>query len=176
MYPDLAVAEDFGDSQSILPDTIWLEKWLKITTNPTIRVKIPPSACLISTPLSLLAWKTLLDDHPNRQLIQFLLDGITNGFRLGFNHTDSSLKPAKRNLPLAIAHPQVVEEYLQHEISMQRVAGPFPLTLVPDILTSRFDVIPKSHQINKWRYILYLSFRKGKRVSDGIPKDLSSLH
>ena len=76
----------------------------------------------------------------------------------------------KRNLPLATAHPEVVEEYLQHEISMQRVAGTFPLTLVPDLQISRFGVIPKSHQINKWRLILNLSFPKAKSVNDGILK------
>ena len=175
MYPELAVVEDTEDSQSTLPDAIWLEKWQRITANP-IRVKIPPSACLISTPLSVPTWTKMLDAHPNRQLVQFFLDGITNAFRLGFNHTDSSLKPVKRNLPLATAHPEVVEEYLQHEISMQRVADPFPLTLVPDIHISRFDIIPKSHQINKWKLILDFSFPKGKSVNDVILKDLCSLH
>ena len=160
VYPELAVIEDIEDFQSILPDAVWLEKWQKITANP-IRVKIPPSACLISTPLSVPTWTKLLDAHPNRQLVQFFLDDITNGLRLGFNHTDSSFKPVKRNLPLATIHPEVVEEHLQHEISMQRVAGSFPLTLVPDIHISRFGVIPKSHQTtNKWRLILDLSFPK----------------
>ena len=118
MYPELAIAEGIEDSQSTLPDAIWLEKRVKIMANP-IRMKLPPSACLISTPLSVPAWTKLFDTHSNRQLVQFYLDGITNGFWLGFNHTDSNLKPVQSNLPLATAHlGEIVKEYLQHEISM----------------------------------------------------------
>ena len=82
----------------------------------------------------------------------------------------------KRNLPLAKAHPEVVEGYLQHEISMQKVAGPFPLTLLPEIHISRFGVIPKCHQINKWRLISDPSLPKVKSVNDRILKDLCSLY
>ena len=70
----------------------------------------------------------------------------------------------------------IVIEYLQHEISLKIVAGPFPRTLLSDVHVSRFGVIPKSHQTNRWRLILDLSFPKGKSVNDGIPKDLCSLH
>ena len=171
MYPELAGSEGIEDFQGTLPDAIWLKKWLKIKATP-IRVKILPSACLISTPLSAPTWTKLLDANPNRQLVQCFLNGITNGFQLEFNHTDSSVKPVKRSLPLPTAHREVVEEYLQHEISMQRVAGPFPLTLVPYIHISRCGFIPKSHQINKWRLILDFSFPKGKSVNDRILKDL----
>jgi len=123
---DAAVTEPIGHPQDILPDSMWLEKWEKITAAPTIVIpKIPPSACVISTPLLLPAWTHLLAGHPNQQLVQFFLDGISNGFRLGFNHTKSSVKSTGRNLPAAFAHPEVVTEYLRHEISMKRVAGLF---------------------------------------------------
>ena len=171
---DAAVPELIGNPQDILPDITWLEKWLEITATPTIVPKIPPSACVISTPLLLPAWTDLLAGHPNQKLVKFFLDGISNGFRLGFDHTKFILKSAGRNLPAAVAHPEVVIEYLQHEISMKRVAGPFPV--LHDVHISRFGVIPKSHQINKWRLILDLSFPKGRSVNDGIPKDLCSLH
>ena len=59
---------------------------------------------------------------------------------------------------------------------MQRIVGPFPLTLGPDIHISRFGVIPKSHQISKWRLILDLSFPKRKSVNDRLLKDHCSLH
>ena len=40
---------------------------------------------------------------------------------------------------------------------------------------SRFGVIPKGHQPNKWRLIVDLSFPKGHSINDGIPKHLCSL-
>ena len=82
MGEDVAVPELIGNPQDILPDITWLKKWLEITATPTIVPKIPPSACVISTPLLLPAWTNLLAGHPNQKLVQFFLDGISNGFRL----------------------------------------------------------------------------------------------
>ena len=131
-----------GDFQDILPDTTWLKRWQKIPAASTAAPEIPPSACVTSTPLSPRAWTEMLASHSNQQLVCFFLDGISNGFRLGFNHTQSTLKFAGKNLLAAMAHPDIVIEYLQHEISLKRVAGPFPRTLLPDVHVSRFGVTP----------------------------------
>ena len=40
---------------------------------------------------------------------------------------------------------------------------------------SRFGVILKSHQSNKWRLIIDLSHPQGKSVNDGVQKDLCSM-
>ena len=43
-----------------------------------------------------------------------------------------------------------------------------------EIHYSRFGVIPKNHQPDKWRLIIDLSHPKNYSVNDGIPKDLCS--
>ena len=53
--------------------------------------------------------------------------------------------------------------------------GPFPRARVPTVHISRFGVIPKSHQQNKWRLIVDLSYPKGRSINDGIPKELCSM-
>ena len=104
----------------------------------------------------------------------FFLDGLANGFRIGFSSPLSTLRPSRRNLPSALEHPKVVDEYLQKEITENRVAGPFlPEACVGHI--SRFGVIPKSHQHNKWRLIFDLSSPRGHSVNDGVPKELCSM-
>lgn len=40
---------------------------------------------------------------------------------------------------------------------------------------SRFGVIPKSHQHDKWRLIIDLTYPNGHSVNDGIAKSLCSL-
>ena len=137
------------DLQDILTDTTWLEKWLRTPAAHAAAFKIPSSACAISTPLSLPAWMDMLASHPNQLLVHFFLEGISNGFRPGFNHRQSTLKSARRNLPPAIPHPDIVIEYLQHEISLRRVAGPFSQSLLPYVHVSGFGVILKCHQINR---------------------------
>ena len=60
--------------------------------------------------------------HPNRQQVDFVLDGIRHGFKLGFSHTQW-LKSAKKNKSSADQHASVIDEYLANEMSRGRVAG-----------------------------------------------------
>ena len=78
---------------------------------------------------------------------------------------------SRRNIPSALDHP---DQYLQKEVDEQRVAGPFPIYACVGHV-SRFGVIPKNHQPNKWRLIFYLSHPKGYSVNDDIPKELCSM-
>ena len=76
----------------------------------------------------------------------------------------------------AITHPDIVDDYLQNEITAGRVVGPFPAKSLPEVHISRFGVIPKNHHPDKWRLIVDLSYPSGHSVNDGIPKDLCSLN
>ena len=68
-----------------------------------------------------------------------------------------------------------VSQYLADEIAHQWVAGSFKRSVIPDAHISRFGVIPKNHQPNKWRLIIDLSHPASRSVNDGIPKNLCSL-
>ena len=122
-----------------------------------------------------LTWRHLLQSYPLQPLAQFFLQGIQSGFRIGFSHTQVDLKSAKKNLRSTEDHPEVVERYLQKEVAEQRVAGPFTKGYIQTTHVSRFGVIPKSHQANKWRLIVDLSSPKGSSINDGIPRDLCSM-
>ena len=82
------------------------------------------SPVLEITPLKVdqFAWE--LRHHPNRQVCNFVLDGLRNGFKLGFQPT-LSLKSAKKNKSSAYQQPLVIDEYLAHEVPWGRVVGPF---------------------------------------------------
>lgn len=76
------------------------------------------------TPLQADQFALELQHHPDRQLVNYVLDGISNGFRVGFSPSHK-LKFAKNNKPSALQHAAVVDEYLAHEVSLGWVAGPF---------------------------------------------------
>ena len=86
-----------------------------------------------------------------------------------------ALQSTNKNLQAALLHPQVVDDYLQSELALQRISGPFQQTQCPVVQISRFGVIPKNHQPNKWRLIIDLSHPAGHSVNDNIPKALCSL-
>ena len=104
----------------------------------------------------------------------FFIAGISNGFRLGFSRPASWLKSARKNLSLAVLHPEVVDEYLAAELTKSHIASPFSKQDIPEAHISRFGVIPKKYS-QQWRLIVDLSHPVGFSVNDGIPKDLCSL-
>ena len=70
--------------------------------------------------------------------------------------------------------PQIVQEYLQKEVTEGRILGPFDPAKYPQIHTSHFGVIPKSTP-GKWRFIVDMSSPEGNSVNDRIHEPLCSL-
>ena len=154
----------------------WLQNWMKHLADSNQDLQIPGTAQQIHTPLRLGAWQQALSLYPNQQLAKFFLDGISEGFRIGYNYrTNGNLKSANKNLEGARQHPEVVDTYLSKEVALNRVAGPYNKSRIPNIQISRFGVIPKGHQQDSWRLIVDLSHPKSSSVNDGIPRDLCGL-
>lgn len=105
--------------------------------------------------------------------MDYIIQAILHGFRLGFDYGMVQLRSTSRNMQSAEENPEVVEQYLAKECGLGRVVGP----LKPDgrIHVSRFGVIPKSHQLGKWRLIVDLSASRGFSVNDSILSELCSL-
>ena len=150
-----------------------MSTWSAQTTNA--QVYVPNIATKVTTPLVSAAWYDLLLNYPSPPVVQFFMRGLLYGFHIGFDYSTTVLQSAKNNMHSALEHPHVVQEYLRKEVIEGRVAGPFRRELLPMAHISRFGVIPKSHQPNKWRLILDLSFPKDHSVNAGISTDLCSL-
>ena len=125
----------------------------------------------IQSPLVSKEWEKALQFHPDRAFVHYLLMCIQQGFRIGFDFT-CRLSSSPKHMCSANDHPSVVADYLANELHAGRILGPIPRHL-RDI--SSFGVIPKCHQVNKWRLVLDLSHPLQASVNAGIPKDLSSL-
>ena len=153
----------------------WLPLWTQHLTDTPEVSAVPPSACEINTPLNTQNWHKCLCRHPNQELVSYFLKGLSAGFRIGLCTPVHSLHSAHKYLQGALLHPQVVDDYLQTELSLGRISGPFQKSQCSTVQISRFGVIPKHHQPNKWRLIVDLSHPTGHSVNDYIPKALCSL-
>lgn len=60
-----------------------------------------------------------------------MIVGLSNGFHLGFNLVEVTLKSASQNMPEASLHPSVSYQYLPTELEKGRIAGPFPISPIP---------------------------------------------
>ena len=52
-----------------------------------------------NSPLNIAEWRWLLRDHPDAELVQYLLTGITEDFRIGYNYSRTCIS-TKCNLSL----------------------------------------------------------------------------
>lgn len=132
-----------------------------------------PRLTAITTPLKWNEWAKMLAHHPDRPFANYILSGISEGFRVGFNFR-VKLKAANKNMRSALQHPEVVQRHLETETKAGRVLGPFPPGDIK-VHTSTFGVIPKKYKPGKWRLILDLSHPENSSVNDGISCDLCSL-
>ena len=80
--------------------------------------------------------------------MDYILHGLQQGFHIGYKW-GGKLQGAKRNMPSALEHPEVVDKYLQEECQLGRVLGPFTPEEVPGTQASKFGVIQKSNQPGK---------------------------
>ena len=136
-----------------------------------VSTPLPPVS--VVSPLKPEVFAAKLAQHPDQRLVAFVLDGLRNGFRLGFQHS-KKLKSAKSNKASANQHSEVIDRYLANEVSLGRVAGPFSSPPFPTLHVSSFGVIPKKGQPGKWRLIVDLSSPGGLSVNDGIdPEEFS---
>ena len=60
--------------------------------------------------------------HPDRSKVDYVVTGLREGFKVGFHTETIQLKSAKRNCPSANKHPEVIDEYLAHEIKTNDAA------------------------------------------------------
>ena len=131
----------------------------------------------VHTPLNTQAWELALAPHPDRAFARYLLRGINEGFRIGFDRA-CPLQSTHCNMLSARQYPDVVQAYLDKERSAGRMLGPFTpddLRNLPRLQVNRFGVIPKGHNTGKWRLITDLSHPPGQSVNDGIDTELCSL-
>ena len=138
------------------------------TCFPQAPVLLPEQLTRVNTPLQWQAWDRLLATHPDQRLRSYLVQGIKEGFRIGFaRRVEGVSNNSTRNMPSANDQPQVIDDYLAEECSLGRVLGPLRQEFFPQVHMNRFGVIPKGTS-GRWRLIVDMSYPDGASVNDGI--------
>ena len=86
------------------------------------------------------AWE--LQHHPNQQQMLYVLEGLHNGFRLGFlpRHKLKYVKRKKTICPSSCYCNLRVSVIPANEVSLARVAGPLCTPLFPNLHVSSFGL------------------------------------
>ena len=118
-------------------------------------------------------WREKLAGYPDPAFSNYILKGISEGFRIGYSYGTKPLRSLSRNLLSAEQYPSVVDEYLSAELAQGRIVE-FSEE-VKNIHFSPFGVIPKKNKPGKWRLIVDLSAPEGSSVNDAISREWCSL-
>ena len=105
---------------------------------------------------------------------QYIVDGFRFGFRINFSGDRCSQNSP--NLKTALDNPDFLEQKLQTELSLGRIAGPFDSSPFPNFKISPLGLVPK-RQPGQFRLIQHLSYPRttGTSVNAGISREHSAV-
>jgi hypothetical protein len=140
----------------------------------TIKNKTTVGNIATPTPIDVVKLELSLVEHPDPNFVAQLCTNLRYGAHIGF---EGKRAPRfSKNLPTALAQPDIISSNLAHEISLGRVAGPFDNPPFPNFQVSPIGLVPKKHSA-KFRTIFHLSFPKSgtASINASISKDDFSL-
>ena len=144
-----------GVEERVLPA---LEEWSRV---------VCPMPCRV--------WEWYLRDHPDAAYRDYIIQGLQQGFRVGFQYGRCHCTGTSANMQSAVRQPEVIDEYLAREVRLGRVMGPLEPGRYPEVQINRFGLVPKNHQPGKWRLVVDLSHPRGASVNDGLEPELCSI-
>lgn len=118
------------------------------------------------TPVRAAALERALLAHPDRPFVIHLVDGFTNGFRLGF--TGSRQTTSTPNSKSSRDNADSVTAYINKELSLRHTVGPFPTPPLPHFVTSAIGAASKKS--GGIRVTMDLSRPRGYSVNDSISR------
>lgn len=127
------------------------------------------------SPIQVESLVPFLESHPDTAFSSYILEGLTKGFRIGFDYKNSHLHSQVPHHRSSLANKRVVDDRIAIEVTAGRLHGPLPAHLKSLAHISPVGLVPKPHQKNKFRLIVDLSHPNGNSVNDGIPSNLCSL-
>ena len=109
----------------------------------------------------------LLSKYPNRYHVNYVLDGLRNGFDIGFLGSSHTTFP--KNLRSATQFLPRLANAVRKEVERGHTAGPFKSPPFPITHCSPIGAVEKDDQ--SVRLVVDLSQPAGKSVNESIPKE-----
>ena len=119
------------------------------------------------TPVSVPVLRHALASHPDRNLVDFVLQGFTFGFDIGFRGLGVPSRP--NNLRSARNNSQAVTDAICKEITRGHTAGPFQAAPLDGLHCSPLGSAPKKD--GSVRLVLDLSSPRGWAINEDISRD-----
>ena len=127
----------------------------------------------ITSPIKVNTLKHYTMSHPDRELVEFLIKGFTEGFDIMYAGPISTTTP--RNLKSARDRPKAVSLAIKTEMDRGHTAGPFPDPPFAITHCSPLGAVQKDPDNPKITLILDLSQPLGESINEGILNEFCSV-
>ena len=112
----------------------------------------------------------MLVGHPNRKLVQRVVDGFCFGFSPKYNGPKLNRKP--RNLPTAFTHSKELWQSVMKEFNLGRMLGLFQVQPIFLLICSPVGMVEKKNS-TAMCHITHLSYLQGSSINSFIgPEDV----
>ena len=140
-------------------------------SHPSCHKQFYPLPSSAITPINVTNFEHCLETHPDRNLVNYLVNGLSTGFDIGFDALHTATRP--NNLMFATEHKEAVTTALMKEVPRGHTAGSFDTLPWPYLHCSPLDSCEKRD--NTRRLIIDLSQPRGQSINEGIDKDQYSV-
>ena len=124
------------------------------------------------TPLKPDRLEQLLHGHPNKALVQYVLQGLRHGFSLKYIGHRVGCEP--QNLPSDYEFPELLKASLDKEVKLGHMLGLFVQSPIPDLTCSLVGMVPKKGT-PEMGHITHLSHPQGSSIiSFRAPEDATT--
>ena len=120
-----------------------------------------------TTPVNVITLEQELTGYPDMNMVDYLLSGFKQGFRIGYEGLDFPL--ITKNLPSATDNPEQVTAAIIKELERSHTAGPFTQPPFENFRCSPLGAVPKKDGTH--RLIIDLSSPSGLSINDFISKE-----
>ncbi len=100
------------------------------------------------TLLNLKRFEANLADHPDKELVNLIINGISQGVYIGYKGPQRSI--VSDNWPSSVNNYNKVSEAIQAHIVKGRVAGPWAHPPFDNFVSSPLGAVPKKNSTKVW--------------------------
>ena len=95
--------------------------WALDACRPLKANVVPDEVGVVSSPLVASEWEAVLAGHPDREFAAFVVRGIGEGFRIGFDYRHSLGGKTPKNMRSANVTPDPIDRYVRAELQEGRL-------------------------------------------------------
>jgi hypothetical protein len=126
---------------------------------------------LATTPIKVERLSFWLNDYPDQDITNYLLNGFKNGFKL--RYTGPRIHIFLKKLKSAIMYPEIFQEKLNKELMLGHLYGSFKHPPFSNLRINPCGLVPKKS--GGWRLITHLSFPPSLSINEFINPGLTSV-